>query len=97
MGREHFNKVDNYNEKGSGSIILFIKSIDLNVTKFKKEFIVRSGRGKVNLIKHNSDLRGCGGVHHFASTRSFSASNTRSLSQAVNPFSMMLVRHFCTI
>ena len=30
-----FNRVDNYYEKLSGSIVLLIETLDLNVTKFK--------------------------------------------------------------
>ena len=39
-------KLDNYTELGSGSVVLFIGSLDINVGKFKKNFILRGGRGR---------------------------------------------------
>jgi len=37
------NKVQQYDEIGSGSKILFIEILDLKVTKFKKEFVLITG------------------------------------------------------
>ena len=54
-----FNKADRYNEKGSGSVALSIESLDVSVTKVKKESVLRGRRGGA---KYNSDLRGCQGV-----------------------------------
>ena len=31
-----FNRVESHNEDGSGSVVLFIENLDLNVTKLKK-------------------------------------------------------------
>ena len=40
---------------GSGSVVLFNESLGLNVLKFKKDFVVKGGRG---VAKYNFDLRG---------------------------------------
>ena len=55
-------KLGNYAEVGSGSVVLFIGSLDINVGKFKKNFIVRGWSGVVG-AKYNEDLKGCKGVN----------------------------------
>ena len=49
-----FKGVENHNENRSGSIVLFIENLDVNETKFKKEFTLRGGKRKgvrnINLI-----------------------------------------------
>jgi len=54
--------MENYNYNGSGSVVLFIENLDINVIKFKKEFVLRGGRGKGDFIKYNEYLKGCRGV-----------------------------------
>ena len=36
-----FYRVENHNDYMSGSVVLFIENLDVNVTKFKKEFFKR--------------------------------------------------------
>ena len=35
--------LDNYNENGSGSVVLFVENLSVNICKFKKDFILRGG------------------------------------------------------
>lgn len=56
-----FLGVENYNENGINLVVLFIKNLDLNVTKFKGEFVIRGGRNQ--LMTYNADLMNCQGVH----------------------------------
>ena len=58
-----FSSVENYNEMGSGSVVLFIETLGLNVTKFKNKFVLRDGR--YGLEKYNVDLKYCQGVQRF--------------------------------
>ena len=46
-----FNRMEGYNENGSGLVILLIKKLEVNIYKFKKEFVLKGGRGKANLNK----------------------------------------------
>ena len=41
-----FNRVENHNENGNMSVVLFIGNSDLIATKFKKKFILRGKRNK---------------------------------------------------
>ena len=52
-------RLDNYNEKGSGAVVLCIENIDVNVCKLKKSFIYRNGHGKrAKVLEYNSYLKG---------------------------------------
>ena len=46
LGGSVFNKVDSYNGMGSGSVVLFIENLDVDVTKFKKKFVFRDAKGR---------------------------------------------------
>jgi hypothetical protein len=55
--------LENYNENGSGSIVLFVENLSVNICKFKKYFILRGGGWKRDtVLKYNLDLEGCQGV-----------------------------------
>ena len=57
------NKLDHYKEGGNGSVVLFIESLNVNICRFKKDFILRGGHGeRVIVLKYHSDLEGCQGV-----------------------------------
>ena len=58
------NKVDCYNENVSDSKALFIESLDVNITKFEKEFVPIGEGRKGNFVKYIADLRMYGGVQH---------------------------------
>ena len=53
--------LDTFNEKGSGSTILFIEHLDLKLSKLKKQFTLR-GAGGHRRIKCHPDLSATGGV-----------------------------------
>jgi hypothetical protein len=65
-------KWENYNEGGSGSVVLFIESLNVNICRFKKDFILRGGGAgeRAIVIKYHSDLEGCKGIQRiFFDTR----------------------------
>jgi hypothetical protein len=35
--------LENYNENSSGSVVLFVENLSVNICKFKKDFILRGG------------------------------------------------------
>ena len=61
-------KLDNYNEGGSGSVVLFIENMSVNICRFKNHFILRGeARGKRAIeLKYHSDLEGCGGIQRIS-------------------------------
>jgi hypothetical protein len=55
--------LDNYNENGSGSVVLFVEILSVNICKFKKDFILRRGHREEGIVlKYIPDLEGCKGV-----------------------------------
>jgi len=52
-----FNRVENQNKMGAGQLFLFIENLDVNLTKFKKEFVLRGKRKE--LITYKTHLKGC--------------------------------------
>ena len=50
-------KMDTYSDRCSGTVVLLVDSLGVNVSKFKKNFIIRLGRGEMG-INYNADLKG---------------------------------------
>jgi hypothetical protein len=59
-------KLDNYNEGGSGSVVLFFENLSVNICRFKKYFNLRGGAGGAGpgsiVLKYHADLEGCKGI-----------------------------------
>ena len=49
--------LDNYNENGSGSVVLFVEILSVNICKFKKDFILRRGHRVEGSFKIYSRFR----------------------------------------